>query len=92
MPLVDQSVQFIDKALDEQHALGFTLPTNGVYLGDERLAPIFERLNERQATAAIHPNEPKPAIKAMSEEVPPPLMELPRYNRTIIYMSQKECI
>ena len=50
LPLVDQSVQFIDKALDEQHALGFTLPTNarGVYLGDERLAPIFERLNERQ--------------------------------------------
>ncbi|MGX0404788.1 6-methylsalicylate decarboxylase [Staphylococcus capitis] len=92
LPIVDQSVQFIDKALDEQHALGFTLPTNarGVYLGDERLAPIFERLNERQATVAIHPNEPKPAIKAMSEEVPPPLMEfIFDTTRTIIYMSQK---
>lgn len=92
LPLVNQSVQFIDKALDEQHALGFTLPTNarGVYLGDERLAPIFERLNERQATVAIHPNEPKPAIKAMSEEVPPPLMEfIFDTTRTIIYMSQK---
>ena len=62
----------------------------GVYLGDERLAPIFERLNERQATVAIHPNEPKPAIKAMSEEVPPPLMEfIFDTTRTIIYMSQR---
>ena len=32
LPLVDQSVQFIDKALDEQHALGFTLPTNVAYI------------------------------------------------------------
>ena len=68
------------------------MPTNarGVYLGDERLDPVLEKLNERQATVAIHPNEPKPAIKAMSEEVPPPLMEfIFDTTRTIIYMSQK---
>ncbi|QDW93027.1 amidohydrolase family protein [Staphylococcus caprae] len=92
LPLAEESVNKIDKALDDQQALGFTLPTNarGVYLGDERLDPVLEKLNERQATVAIHPNEPKPAIKAMSEEVPPPLMEfIFDTTRTIIYMSQK---
>lgn len=92
LPLAEESVNTIDKALDDQQALGFTLPTNarGVYLGDERLDPVLEKLNERQATVAIHPNEPKPAIKAMSEEVPPPLMEfIFDTTRTIIYMSQK---
>ncbi|HCG74459.1 MULTISPECIES: amidohydrolase family protein [Staphylococcus] len=92
LPLAEESVNTIDKALGDQQALGFTLPTNarGVYLGDERLDPVLEKLNERQATVAIHPNEPKPAIKAMSEEVPPPLMEfIFDTTRTIIYMSQK---
>ncbi|MEJ7174487.1 amidohydrolase family protein [Staphylococcus caprae] len=92
LPLAEENVNTIDKALDDQQALGFTLPTNarGVYLGDERLDPVLEKLNERQATVAIHPNEPKPAIKAMSEEVPPPLMEfIFDTTRTIIYMSQK---
>lgn len=92
LPLAEESVNTIDKALDDQQALGFTLPTNarGVYLGEERLDPVLEKLNERQATVAIHPNEPKPAIKAMSEEVPPPLMEfIFDTTRTIIYMSQK---
>lgn len=92
LPLAEESVNTIDKALDDQQALGFTLPTNarGVYLGEERLDPVLEKLNERQATVAIHLNEPKPAIKAMSEEVPPPLMEfIFDTTRTIIYMSQK---
>ena len=57
LPLAEESVNTIDKALDDQQALGFTLPTNarGVYLGDERLDPVLEKLNERQATVAIHP-------------------------------------
>ncbi|MEJ7550556.1 amidohydrolase, partial [Staphylococcus hominis] len=28
LPLVEESIQMIDRALDDQHALGFTLPTN----------------------------------------------------------------
>lgn len=92
LPLVDESIKVIDQALDQQHATGFTLPTNarGIYLGDEQLDPILNKLNERHAVVAIHPNEPKPSIYAMKENILPPLMEfLFDTTRTIIFMSQK---
>lgn len=91
LPLVDESIATIDEALDQQGALGFTLPTNarGVYIGDDRLDNVLAKLNERHALVALHPNEPKPNIEAMSEVVPAPLMEfIFDTTRTIIYMSQ----
>ncbi|MBO1198201.1 amidohydrolase [Staphylococcus simiae] len=92
LPLVDESIAMIDDALDHQHAIGFTLPTNarGIYLGEDQLDAVIHKLNERHAVVAIHPNEPKPNIKVMSEEILPPLMEfIFDTTRTIIYMSQK---
>ncbi|WP_394218253.1 amidohydrolase family protein [Staphylococcus warneri] len=91
LPLVDESIRMIDHVLDEQHALGFTLPTNarGIYLGDDRLDPVLAKLNERQATVAIHPNEPKPVNEAIKAQILSPLMEFFfDTTRTIIFMSQ----
>ena len=46
LPLVDESIRMIDHALDEQHALGFTLPTNarGIYLGDDPFRPSVSEI------------------------------------------------
>ncbi|AQY51468.1 hypothetical protein PWEIH_14821 [Listeria weihenstephanensis FSL R9-0317] len=77
IPYVQASLETIDTALDEQHAIGFTLPTNshGVYLGDARLDPIMARLNERAAIVAIHPNEPATHDKNVAGDIPAPIME-----------------
>lgn len=91
LPLVEDSIKMIDYALDEQKAQGFTLPTNarGVYLGDARLDKILAKLNQRHATIAIHPNEPKPLNDTIKEEVLTPLMEFFfDTTRTIIFMNQ----
>lgn len=91
LPLVDESIQMIDRALDHHHALGFTLPTHarGIYLGDPSLNPIFEKLNERQAIVAIHPNEPQPINASIKEKVFTPLMEFFfDTTRAVIFMNQ----
>ena len=90
LPLVDESIRMIDHVLDEQHALGFTLPTNarGIYLGDDRLDPVLAKLNERQATVAIHPNEPKPVNESIKAQILSPLMEFLRYYTYNHFMSQ----
>lgn len=91
LPLVDESIETINTALDQQGALGFTLPTNarGIYIGDDRLDKVLAKLDERHAVVALHPNEPKPNIEAMSDVVPAPLMEfIFDTTRTVIYMSQ----
>ena len=61
----------------------------GIYLGDDRLDPVLAKLNERQATVAIHPNEPKPVNEAIKAQILSPLMEFFfDTTRTIIFMSQ----
>lgn len=92
LPLVDESIAIIDQSLDEQGALGFTLPTNarGIYLGDDRFDAVLAKLDTRHATVAIHPNEPKPVNDAIKEKVLAPLMEFFfDTTRAIVFMSQK---
>lgn len=57
LPLVEESIATIDKALDQQGALGFTLPTNarGIYIGDARLDDVLAKLNDRHALVCIAP-------------------------------------
>lgn len=92
LPLpLEESIQMIDRALDAQHAKGFLLPTNarGIYLGDQRLDRIFEKLNERHAVVAIHPNEPQPMNDAIKAKVLTPLMEFFfDTTRAIVFMNQ----
>ncbi|ARJ50843.1 amidohydrolase family protein [Staphylococcus lutrae] len=91
LPLVDESVHAIERALDVHGAIGFTLPTHarGIYLGDPRLDPIFEALNARHAIVAIHPNEPQPINASIKTKVFTPLMEFFfDTTRAVIFMNQ----
>ncbi|MGH7906775.1 MAG: amidohydrolase family protein, partial [Candidatus Binataceae bacterium] len=55
MPDVDGALQEIAYALDVLKLDGFVMLTNanGIYLGDERFAPVFDELNRRHAVVFI---------------------------------------
>ena len=54
-----------------------------------RLDQVLAKLNERQATVAIHPNESKPVNESIKTQILSPLMEFFfDTTRTIIFMSQ----
>ncbi|MEN6566299.1 MAG: amidohydrolase family protein [Veillonellales bacterium] len=92
VPDVAASLEEIRYAMDVLHADGFTLPTNtqGVYLGDPRLNPIFAELNKRQAVVALHPTTPDVVPENILEDLPMPLMEFFfDTTRTIINMILK---
>lgn len=57
LPDVEGSLVEIDYALDNLGAIGFQILTNshGIYPGDEKLRPIFEKLNERGTIVFFHP-------------------------------------
>lgn len=60
LPEVDASVAEMRYALDELGADGICLLTNhrGVYLGDERLEPIYAEAAARNSVVFIHPTSP----------------------------------
>jgi 6-methylsalicylate decarboxylase len=57
LPDVDAAVAEARYALDDLRADGIVLMTNhgGVYLGDERLQPLYAELDKRSAVVFIHP-------------------------------------
>ncbi|KAJ5403521.1 Amidohydrolase 2 [Penicillium cosmopolitanum] len=57
LPDIEGSLAEIDYALDSLGAIGFQILTNshGIYPGDERLKPVFEKLNQRATIAFFHP-------------------------------------
>ncbi|PVH91357.1 amidohydrolase 2 [Periconia macrospinosa] len=59
LPNVEDALAEIERAREEG-ADGFGLMTNyhGVYVGDEKLDPVFDRLNEIGATVFLHPDAP----------------------------------
>lgn len=77
LPDVDGSIEEISYVLDTLHADGFTVPTNAhkVYLGDPRLDPVFEVLNQRRAVVMIHPTKPSRVPPNVAERAPIPMME-----------------
>jgi len=83
-PSIQESINEIDYALDKLGAVGFAVMSNsnGVYLGDEALDPIFEKLNMRKAILFIHPTTcnllaPGGQVQTMKplEKYPRPMME-----------------
>jgi predicted TIM-barrel fold metal-dependent hydrolase len=54
------SLAELERALDQLDLDGVALPTHaeGHYLGDARLAPLLEALDERAATVFVHPTSP----------------------------------
>ena len=75
LPDIDASLKEVAYCLDTLKADGFIVFTNydGVYLGDERFAPLFEELDRRGAVVFIHPNDPAYVPKI----APASVMEFP---------------
>lgn len=57
LPDVEGALAEIDYAIDDLGAVGFQILTNshGIYPGDERFRPVFEKLNSRNAIIFVHP-------------------------------------
>ncbi|MFJ3473433.1 amidohydrolase family protein [Microbacterium maritypicum] len=60
VPDIDAAQHELVYALDTLNADGLVLETNnaGVYLGDQRLEPLYAELNRRGSTLFIHPTTP----------------------------------
>ena len=96
LPDVDRSIEEIAHAYDDLKAVGIKLPTNvdGVYLGDEKFAPVFEELNKRKAIVVLHPvqslNLPDSSIKDLPPAIAMYLMETTYAVLNLIYSSTPE--
>lgn len=85
LPDVEGSLAEIDYALDHLGAVGFQILTNshGIYPGDPRFVPVFDKLSEREAFVFFHPTschikspETGSVIRVTPNPgVPSPLME-----------------
>lgn len=69
LPDVDAALEEIAYAYDELGAWGVSLLTHtqGVYLGDEKLRPIFEELGRRGAVTLVHPTAPAALVPNVME-------------------------
>ena len=77
VPDVEASVSEASRCAALPGCKGFCLPTNacGVYLGDARLDPLMEKLDELSAVVLIHPTAPSAIPSGVCESVPYPMME-----------------
>jgi predicted TIM-barrel fold metal-dependent hydrolase len=88
LPDVDASLEELSYAIDVLGLDGFVLFTNsnGVYLGDAALEPVFEELELRKAVVFVHPN-PSPDAVAHSLGLPDNLLDFPTdTNRAVAQM------
>ena len=83
MPDVDASLAEIEYAYDVLHADGvkFFSNSNGVYLGDPAVEPVFAELSRRNAVVTVHPVKPKTVPDNVLVGVPYPLFEF-QYDTT----------
>ena len=84
LPNVPASLKEIDYAYDKLNVDGIVLQsnTNGIYLGNDAYAPVFEQLNKRKAIIMIHPTSPavatgneQPSNSASPLPYPRPMIE-----------------
>ena len=88
LPDVDGSLKELSYALDVLGLDGVVLFTNsnGVYLGDAALEPVFEELERRKTVVYVHPN-PSPDAVAHSLGLPDNLLDFPTdTNRAVAQM------
>ena len=78
LPHVADTLREITHAFDALHMDGVVIETNtdGKYLGDPALAPVFDALNERHARIFLHPTRPQ-CFEAVGLGRPAPLFEFP---------------
>jgi 6-methylsalicylate decarboxylase len=88
LPDIDASLEEISYADDILAVDGFVVFTNsnGVYLGDAVLEPVFEELERRKTVVFVHPN-PSPDPVAHSFGLPDNLLDFPTdTNRAVTEM------
>jgi aminocarboxymuconate-semialdehyde decarboxylase len=88
LPDVEASLEELSYALDILKLDGFVLFTNsnGVYLGDPVLEPVFEELERRKTVVYVHPN-PSPDAVAHTLGLPDNLLDFPTdTNRAVAQM------
>ena len=88
LPDVDAALVELSYALDVLGLDGFVLfsNSNGVYLGDAVLEPVFAELERRRAVVFVHPN-PSPDAVAHSLGLPDDLLDFPTdTNRAVAQM------
>jgi predicted TIM-barrel fold metal-dependent hydrolase len=88
LPDVDASLVELSYAIDNLTLDGFVLFTNsnGVYLGDPALEPVFDELERRKAVVYVHPN-PSPDAVAHTLGLPDNLLDFPTdTNRAVAQM------
>lgn len=91
LPDIDASLEELSYALDVLRLDGFVLFTNsnGVYLGDPTLEPVFEELERRKGVVYVHPN-PSPDPVAHSLGLPDNLIDFTTdTNRAVAQMHYK---
>lgn len=88
LPEIDASLEELSYSLDVLALDGVVVFTNsnGVYLGDPALEPVFEELERRKAVVYVHPN-PSPDPAAHSLGLPDNLLDFPTdTNRAVAQM------
>ena len=83
LPDVDAAITEASRAIENLGALGVKLASNsrGLYLGDGRLDPLFDRLERTAETCnhnvvcLIHPSRPEPIAEGVFSAGPAPLYE-----------------
>ena len=91
LPELDSSLRELSYALDVLKLDGVVLfsNSNGVYLGDPILEPVFEELERRQAVVYVHPN-PSPDSIAHSLGLPDNVIDFPGdTNRVVAQLHYK---
>ncbi|WP_040865348.1 amidohydrolase family protein [Nocardia exalbida] len=74
LPDINGALAEISYAFDELGAAGVVFETNidGVYLGSERMAPVFEELDRRAAVLFLHPTSPAAPCTGSAPALPYP--------------------
>jgi 6-methylsalicylate decarboxylase len=88
MPDVDASLDELAYALDvlKLHGVVVFTNSNGVYLGNPVLEPVFDELERRKTVVYVHPN-PSPDAVAHSLGLPDNLLDFPTdANRAVAQM------
>ncbi len=77
LPNVEASIEEVNYVFDKLNADGIKLASNsrGLYLGDEKLEPLMQVLNQRKTVCVIHPHRPEPIQENVFSATVAPLYE-----------------
>lgn len=95
LPEIEESIKEAEFAFDQMKADAIKISSNsiGLYPGDERLNPLFEYLNEKNAVIIIHPTKPQVVPENCFTSTLLPLMDfIADTTRAVINMIANETL